>query len=76
MRFPSVEDLRDLGGPQDTFVAAFRDPRTGVDELGTVIPLHNGWFAAVTQSQAEAFAGLNRTMVTLFSVRCRSKALI
>jgi diguanylate cyclase (GGDEF)-like protein len=47
---------------------AYYNPLTGGDELGTAVALENGWFAMVTQSQAEAFAGLNQTTTTLLGV--------
>ncbi|MBX5491915.1 MAG: HAMP domain-containing protein, partial [Chloroflexi bacterium] len=43
---------------------AFYNPLTQRDEFATVVPIaSSGWFAAITQSQASAFASLNRLLV-------------
>jgi diguanylate cyclase (GGDEF)-like protein len=47
---------------------AYYDPLTNQDELGTAVALDNGWFAMVTQSQAEAYASLNQATATLLIV--------
>ena len=44
---------------------AYYNPLTGQDELGTAVALDNGWFAMVTQSQAEAYASLNQATAML-----------
>jgi methyl-accepting chemotaxis protein len=38
---------------------AYHNPLTNADEVGTIVKLDNGMFAAVTQDQSEAFAGAN-----------------
>jgi hypothetical protein len=48
--------------------SAYNNPVTSQEELGTAVALDNGWFAMVTQTQAEAYAGLNQTTATLLAV--------
>jgi PAS domain S-box-containing protein len=57
---------RELDGQTGSF--AYFNPLTEQDELGTAVPLDNGWFVVVTRTQAEAFDGLNRTIATLLVV--------
>ncbi|HLI26131.1 MAG TPA: methyl-accepting chemotaxis protein [Chloroflexota bacterium] len=48
---------------------AFYNPLTQRDEFATTVPIaSSGWFAAVTQSQAAAFAGLHRLLALLVGV--------
>jgi signal transduction histidine kinase len=44
---------------------AYYNPLTNQAELGTVVPLDNGWFAAVTQPESQAFGALNQTIAGL-----------
>jgi PAS domain S-box-containing protein len=55
-----------LDGQTGSF--AYHNPLNNQDELGTVVPLENGWFVMVTRTQAEAFDGLRQTITTLLGV--------
>jgi diguanylate cyclase (GGDEF)-like protein len=56
---------------------AYDNPLTGQAELGTIVPLpDNGWYAVVSQTQAEAFAGLNRIISILAAVLAASVLLL
>ncbi|HZR99750.1 MAG TPA: methyl-accepting chemotaxis protein [Chloroflexota bacterium] len=52
--------------------SSYYNPRTGRAELGTVVPLQStNWYAVVSQSQDEAFAGvqaLTRTLLVVVAV--------
>jgi len=52
----------------NTGALAYFNPLTGADELGTAVLLANGWYAMVTQDQAEAYESLNQTTTTLMVV--------
>jgi PAS domain S-box-containing protein len=57
---------RALRGETGSF--AYYNPLTREDELGTTVLLDNGWIAMVTETQAEAFTGLNQTTASLLMV--------
>ena len=47
---------------------AYHNPLTNADEIGTIIKLDNGMFAAVTQDQSEAYAAADRVQQLLLVV--------
>jgi methyl-accepting chemotaxis protein len=47
---------------------AYHNPLTGDDEVGTIVQLDNGMYAAITQSQAEAYAAADAVQGMLLLV--------